>query len=676
MCNVRKVISISLCALFAVVSNNINAQDTSKYIVSTGKSTLTFIPRSDLGFIYQSGDNQSDINAFNGMLSSSSDIEYREIRGSNKRNFSILMSESSDESKKSALGYLQSQNRSGYTAPLFSVNNQTVAVIPEIVVHLAFENTLNDLQALCETLDLSIKKKLEFTQKEYLIEVHGHDADSVFTAVKELGQAPFIEWATPNIASQPVLQEFKGDNDNFDDLNIPNDEYFTHLWHLYNTGQTGGKPHADINAVGAWQITAGDPNIIIAVIDTGVDVNHPDLIDNIVPGYDFFDDDNDPSPSLDNMPIGAHGTMCAGLAAAQGNNYIGVCGVAWKCKIMPIRIANGEDFIVDSDIATAIRWAASHGADVLSNSWGGDYPSQAIYSAILDVTKQNGTGRNGKGCVVCFAAGNWENGGPVAYPAAYPEVIAVGATDHEDQVWYYSASGPELDIVAPSGGLREDYFFNNKPFLWTTDITGIFGESIYNLDYQMLDYSDTMSGTSGACPLVAGVAALVLSVDPNLTTMEVRRILLNTAVDLGEPGTDKYYGFGRVDANAAVHLALNPPVTPPSSFITLYVDDDSPEDPCAGNPEISDPNEDGSMLHPFDSIQKAINFAISSETIIVLPGTYTGTGNFNIDFLGKPLNIYSETGPENCIIDCQDPGIGFYFHNNETHDAKLTGFTI
>ena len=153
---------------------------------------------------------------------------------------------------------------------------------------------------------------------------------------------------------------------------------------------------------------------------------------------------------------------------------------------------------------------------------------------------------------------------------ARPEVIAVGATDHDDNIWYYSASGPELDIVAPSGaGTRAEHFFHEKPFLWTTDITGIFGYGIENIDTTILDYTDSMNGTSGACPLVAGVAALILSVDPNLTNIEVRSILLDSAKDLGEPGKDDYYGFGRVDANSAVILAMNPPETPPSSDIIL-----------------------------------------------------------------------------------------------------------
>jgi predicted outer membrane repeat protein len=671
----RRLAFASSCIIFIFALNNTQGQNPSAYIVKSGKEIISLVPRPDLGFVIQSDEQDPEIQAYGDMLSSLDTINIRKIRGLNKRSYSVLINDSSGEERTNAFELMQSRNQAKYRAPLLTINDQTVAIIPEIVVRLAFEDAKDDLLALCERLDLTIKQKMEFTQKEYLLEVHGTDEKSVFEAIADLEQAQFIEWAAPNIASQPFFSGFvAADNEETEQV-LPNDEYFSQLWHLYNSGQTGGTPHADINAPEAWKVTSGDPNIVIAIIDSGVDINHPDLINNLVSGYDFVDDDNDPSPSLEN-PDDAHGTMCAGLAAARGNNNIGVCGVAWNSKIMPIRIADEDNFITDADIATAFRWAASHGADILSNSWGGYYPSQIIYSAILDVTEQNGIGRSGKGCIVCCAAGNWEDGGPVLYPAARPEVIAVGATDHEDVVWYYSASGPELDIVAPSGSSREDFFFQGKPFTWTTDISGIYGYSIYNLDYRIWDYSDSMSGTSGACPLVAGVAGLVLSVDPNLRNVEVQRILLDTSVDLGEPGKDEYYGFGRVDANAAVHLALNPPSTPPSSMITLYVDDNAPDDPGWGDPEFSDPNEDGTYRHPFDSIQKAVDFALYSETIIVLDGTYTGNGNCEIDFLGKPLRVLSETGPESCIIDCQDSGRGFYLHNNESSEAQIEGFKI
>jgi len=149
--------------------------------------------------------------------------------------------------------------------------------------------------------------------------------------------------------------------------------------------------------------------------------------------------------------------------------------------------------------------------------------------------------------------------GSVRYPAVYSEVIAVGATDHNDLHSYYSNFGPELDVVAPSapGCTFDDWAATGaKGWLWTTDISGTAGADAFNQSAGILDYVDAMSGTSGACPIAAGIAALILSVEPNLTGEEVRHFLTRSAKDLGDPGWDQYYGSGRVDARAALDMVL------------------------------------------------------------------------------------------------------------------------
>jgi predicted outer membrane repeat protein len=662
------ILSVLLVLLCHVASTG---QEPSGYVVTAAGEKLTFIARPELGYVLKTQQNTFNTEAFSGMLQQFSDAEIKPIRGLGRKGISVVYNGKSADENEKTITALASNNQIRYAAPLFSSNGETVAVIPEVAVRVTAGTNAQELRELCESMGLAIIMKLEFTEQEYLIEVPGTDAIDVFNAVEQLGQISFIEWACPNIAFQPRLL----------DQVIPNDEYFPNQWDLHNTGQTNGTPNSDINAPEAWEITTGDPNIIIAVLDSGVDANHPDLINNLVPGYDFVDDDAGPDPCLSN-PEDGHGTNCAGLIAAQGNNGIGVTGVTWDCKIMPIRILGGIDiFDTDADIATAFRWAANNGADILSNSWGGFFPGMLTHSAIIDVTKQGGIGRDGKGCVVLCSSGNWEGGGPVVFPASYSEVIAVGAVDHDNEVWDYSAFGPELDLVAPSGGIgRADYFFRGKAFQWTTDIMGIYGYSIENLDISLLDYSDSMGGTSGACPIAAGVAALILSVDPNLTNIEVRRIMVESAVDLGEQGWDEYYGSGRVDAFAAVNLALNPqsPTTPPvtPSGVILYIDDDAPNDPGPIDADISDDDEDGSPEHPFDTIQEAIDKASGWDTIIVLDGIYSGAGNLDIDFKGKALTIRSENGPESCIIDCQKLGRGFYFHRSEGANSVLDGLTI
>jgi hypothetical protein len=333
---------------------------------------------------------------------------------------------------------------------------------------------------------------------------------------------------------------------------IPNDEYWQMQWHLHNTGQSGGTSGADINAIKAWEITTGDPNIVIAVIDCGVDSQHPDLANNLVAGYDFYQNDDVPDPVKQNR-MDAHGTCCAGIIAAEGNNGIGIIGVAPNCKIMPIRHGDATNWISQSQHAHAIRWAADHGADIISISWG-RYNAPDIHSAIKDVTKIGGIGRDGKGCLVFVAVGISGMRIVSGWTEAYPEVIAVGATDHNDILWHYSDYGTELDLVAPSG--CDGGWCGSFSTLWTTDLTGPQGNSIFNDDPNILDYAQYWGGTSPCAPIAAGVAALILSVEPNMTNNEVRHFLQRSAKDLGDPGRDDYYGWGRVDTRAALDMVL------------------------------------------------------------------------------------------------------------------------
>lgn len=464
---------------------------------------------------------------------------------------------------------LRAGGHATYAAPLFSCGGETVAVIPEIVIRVRPGVDARQVHFLCQSLALAVIKPMEFTTQEYLLEVLGPDAEAVFAAVEQLNEVDVIEWACPNTAMRPKLAGRPAPNqvassgqsrsmtagEETERTGVfPNDEYFPMQWHLYNTGQSGGTPGADIRVPEAWEITTGDPNIVIAVIDCGVDSQHPDLIDNLVPGYDFYDYDDMPDPvPLDRLD--AHGTECAGAAAAKGNNGIGVVGVAFDCKIMPIRDGSSADYITQPQKATALRWAAVHGADVLSNSWAWTMsPTPILHSAIVDITQPGGIGRAGKGCVVVFAAGNDE--GPMKFhPQKYPEVIAVGATDHKDVLWPYSSYGPHMALTAPSG-CDGQWCGGVFATLWTTDLTGPQGNNVFNDDPDLLDYAQYWGGTSVSCPIVAGVAALILSIEPTLTNEEVRHFLERSAKDLGEPGRDTYYAWGRVDARAALDMVL------------------------------------------------------------------------------------------------------------------------
>ncbi|MGD0102394.1 MAG: S8 family peptidase [Acidobacteriota bacterium] len=239
---------------------------------------------------------------------------------------------------------------------------------------------------------------------------------------------------------------------------IPNDPYFPNLWSLRNTGQgtygsttctTCSKPGADISATKAWDLTTGSDQVVVAVIDTGVDYTHPDLAANIlrdssnkVIGYDYANKDDDP------MDDYGHGTHCAGTIGAVGNNGTGVAGVNWTVKIMPLKFLNASGSGTTSDAISSVDFAIAHGAHILSNSWGGGGYSQLLLEAILRAQKA--------GILFVAAAGNsaanLDSGG--FYPAGYnvyaSNVIAVAATDSNDLLASYSNYGPQTcDIAAP-----------------------------------------------------------------------------------------------------------------------------------------------------------------------------------------------------------------------------------
>jgi|GEM_PF-2046738 len=338
----------------------------------------------------------------------------------------------------------------------------------------------------------------------------------------------------------------------------PNDTYFEEQWPLdntgFNSGETPGTLDADIDAPEGWSTSTGNSDIVIAIIDTGVDLTHEDLENKLVDGYDSLVPDNDPSPGDPTNEDNAHGTACAGLAAAEtNNNEIGIAGVAWGCKIMPIRVLSKEGtqwIYSNASFANGITWAANKGADVLSNSWMNPFgDNDDVHNAIIDA-KNNG--RGGKGCVILFCSHN--HGGSVVYPAKYPEVIAVGATDHNDERWDIgpgdgSNFGPELDVVAPTGWLGQGVI------MWSTDISGEGGYNPGDPDEgdDDGDYYKWFGGTSAATPEVAGLAGLILSVNPDLTADEVQFIIESTADDVDESGGwDEEYGWGRINNERAL----------------------------------------------------------------------------------------------------------------------------
>lgn len=320
----------------------------------------------------------------------------------------------------------------------------------------------------------------------------------------------------------------------------PNDPLFHEQWGLRNVGQVRrgfevvGTPGVDIRAEAAWSISTGAPGVTIAIVDDGVDATHPELHGRVVEGRHFPSGAPGGGPS----PAAYHGTAVAGVAAARGNNGMGMAGVAWNVSVMPLNVFNGREHAPTAAVAEAIVWAADAGADIINLSLGSPTPS---------VTKRNAVQyAHARGVVIIAAAGN-ENTTTPSFPAAFPEVISVGAlspcdgrkmpTSCEGVPWG-SNFGAGMDLLAP--GTR----------ILTLDQFGPAGLGGDN-------YIEAVEGTSFAAPFVAGVAALIRSVNPSLTNDQVRAVLQSSAADLGPLGYDDETGFGRLHAHHALLLATS-----------------------------------------------------------------------------------------------------------------------
>ncbi|GAB4405472.1 MAG: hypothetical protein OHK0053_31370 [Microscillaceae bacterium] len=325
-----------------------------------------------------------------------------------------------------------------------------------------------------------------------------------------------------------------------------NDPLYPQQFQMNNTGQTldgfPGTNDADCNAPEAWAITTGSSSITVVVMDDGVEA-HEDLVNDsgasrVLGGYTPLNGGTG-TPLAD----GAHGQACAGIIAAS-HNTIGVRGLAPQVNLRSVNIFAGGE--TTQDLANAFTWSKNIGADVISNSWGYTsctFTATNLTNAIADARTN---GRGGKGCVIVFASGNGYKT-CVDYPANLSTVIAVGAFGNDGIVSDYSNEGTALDIAAPSNDISPQGFLSGAG-VRTIDRMGSPGYSTGN-------YTNTFGGTSAACPVVSGVAALVLSVNANLTVSEVENILYTTAIDMGASGRDNTYGHGRVNAFGAVQAA-------------------------------------------------------------------------------------------------------------------------
>ncbi len=364
-----------------------------------------------------------------------------------------------------------------------------------------------------------------------------------------LEQVSLVKWVEPDLDAP--LDEY--------DFVLPEDDLISHQWHLKNEGFVVDanwqlKKNADAKVIDAWKRlgSMGSPNVVVAVIDNGFDLEHPDLKEKVYRPFDNWTNTVNKIPGASSGHT--HGTPCASVAVATSNGK-GIVGAAPNARFMPI---HGTTF---STRATErmFDYCIQNGADVISCSWGttdANFQLNAMKeSAIAKAARE---GRNGKGCVVLFAVGN-DDLDYINFYASHPDVIAVAASTSKDEHADYSNRGLEVSVCAPSNG---DWPITAARASWDEGIeweSGVF--KFWRDGRSRGDSYKHFGGTSSACPLVAGICALMLSANPNLTAKEIKEILQQTADKIGDSseyknGHSQKYGYGRVNADKAVAEAI------------------------------------------------------------------------------------------------------------------------
>jgi len=372
-----------------------------------------------------------------------------------------------------------------------------------------------DIKRLLQKYNLSVKKSIKELGVKTLTGIGNRDIN---TLVEELNNQPEIKYAELN----KIVRIMRvGVNDPY---------YSTEQWN-----------YLAISLPEAWEINTGSAEVTVAVIDTGIDLDHPDLKGSLVSGIDCidylpdsetgfitYDEDDFPGPEDRN----GHGTHVAGVIGATVNNQLGVAGINWNVNIIPIRVLDSDGYGRMDNIVAGIKWAVHYKADIINLSLGINKADKALADAI-DYAYN-------KGLTVIAAAGNGGGSGDLLYPANYNNVISVGSINQSYQRSYFSNYGDNLDFVAPGENIYSTY--------GTAYLTG--GE-IYHLNSYKYE-----SGTSMATPHVSGVAALLLAQakaqGKSLTPEQLKEELRLTAQDLGDKGRDDQYGYGLINAHAAL----------------------------------------------------------------------------------------------------------------------------
>jgi subtilisin family serine protease len=494
---------------------------------------------------------------------------------------------------------LRDSDKFSYVSHIYAfdgVPGTQVYLTDRITVQFDPELILEGVLAITQAFGLEYMRPVESIPNTHIFKVGEQARENPIKITNDLMANPHVFSAEPN-AAMPTQTFYR-----------PSDSFYSRQWYLQHSGgsQLVSGSHVDVER--AWDLTRGTRSIVVAVTDDGFDLNHPDFkgAGKIVAPRDFKDNDFTPLPG---SAADSHGTACAGVAIAEENGS-GIVGVAPGCAFMPVRTTG---YIDDDFLEDLFEWCASRGADVISCSWGASsvyFPLSSRQRAAINRAATQG--RNGKGCVIVFASGNanrpvngtinesgWPNNvlsGPTEWLsgfAVHPDVITVAASTSENRKAAYSNWGREISVTAPSNNAPPGTWLPSTGFIPTApEVTGwLPGVGVFTTDrlgaagYDAGDFTPNFGGTSSACPLVAGIAALVLSANPNLTAQQVKQVLEQTTDKIVDNNPDPQLGFrygsydgngdslwfgaGKVNAYKAVQRAIalgggTPPEPPPA----------------------------------------------------------------------------------------------------------------
>ncbi len=484
-----------------------------------------------------------------------------------------------------AMAIARSQSSINFASHVYQLqeSHQTLVYLTdEVTIQFAPQLSKAQQEALTAQFSLELLQPVVGIPQTFVSRLTAQSEENPLKIANRLSQEQEILLAEVNI----ILQR--------ESFYRPQDNFYPQQWYLYHQGGSQLTPGSHIESEKAWDLIRGERSIVVAIMDDAIDINHPDFQGEgkIVAPKDFKEEDFLPLPASSQE---SHGTACAGVAVAEETGT-GVVGVAPGCALMPIRTSG---FLDDNSIEALFNWAIEHGADVISCSWGAAsvyFPLSLRQKAV--VTRAATEGREGKGCVVVFAAGNanrpingtiYERGwvdkilsGPTQWLngfAVHPDVITVSACTSLAKKSAYSNWGNNISVCAPSNNGSPGMWFAQTGFIQSAPAVTSYlpGKGVLTTDqmghlgYDPGNFTRSFGGTSSACPVVAGVAALVLSANPQLSAAEVKSILQTTADKIVDSDADpqlglrmgnymnnghsQWFGYGKVNAFKAVRTA-------------------------------------------------------------------------------------------------------------------------